>query len=60
MISSERPDMEAFCEQLVGGQRRLHLFAPDGPARPGWVRMGPGIPTNFDCRDYMAIWQPCG
>jgi hypothetical protein len=49
--------MEAFAEQMVGGQLRLHLFALAGPARAGWVRMGTGLPTNFDCRSYMGIWQ---
>ncbi|KAA8909301.1 MT-A70-domain-containing protein, partial [Sphaerosporella brunnea] len=50
LVSKERPDMEAFAEQFVNGQRRLHLFAPAGPKRPGWVRVGKNLETDFDCR----------
>jgi hypothetical protein len=35
----------------------LKKFAPAGPARPGWIRMGPGLPMNFDYPAYMSSWH---
>jgi hypothetical protein len=57
IVQAERPDMETFAELLANGQRRLHLFATAGPKRGGWVRMGPELETDFDCRAYMGLWR---
>ncbi|XP_059168353.1 N6-adenosine-methyltransferase non-catalytic subunit-like isoform X2 [Physella acuta] len=57
--SKDKP-VEIFhiIEHFCLGKRRLHLFGRESTIRPGWLTVGPSLPSsNFDAETYRGYYE---